>query len=77
MTKAAAKKKAPKEDEAAVEPIVPPAGFVLSGDLRTIDGVLHQRYVPHANVGGSEEHWQPVEEWETDKEGGLAKSDAT
>lgn len=67
-----AKKKEPKADEsgAAPSPVVPPEGFERSGDLRIIDGVLHQRYIPHANIGGDAEHWQAVEEWETDSKTG-------
>jgi hypothetical protein len=61
-----AKRKAPKAD---VEPVSPPDQWEPTVYLRFIDGELHQKYVPHANLGISGEHWQPVEAWETDSEG--------
>jgi hypothetical protein len=74
MSKKTAKKRAVKSD---VEPIVPPDGFVLTSELRFIDGQLHQKFVPHANIGGAGEHWQPVEAWETGEEGDIENTGST
>ena len=75
MSKKAAKRKEPKADEhgEAAPAVAPPDQWEPTLALRFIDGVLHQKYVPHANLGLAGEHWQPVEEWETDKDGEPSK----
>jgi len=77
MTKKTAKRKQAKADETGAEPtpVTPPEGWTKTIDLRLIDGQLHQKYEsPHP--GENNEHWQPIEEWETNSEGEASQVSA-
>jgi hypothetical protein len=57
-----------KEGAEPAPEVTPPTGWMKTIDLRIIDGKLHQRWEsPHP--GENDEHWQPIDEYETTEEG--------